>query len=146
MPPRKRISKHRELTLPERLELVLGPGGEQSLWETDFLRRKAWQLNRDKLMADINALSRPWAWWRYDAPEPRQITGTRKVLVPFTNKPGRVKCTCGEWHLGYSCVRESELDYLTRLDLLTDGERAHLAALEETPPADALEDSTLVED
>jgi hypothetical protein len=47
--------------------------------------------------------TRPWAWWRFDAPESRR-----------TRTPGRVP------------VPENQADYLDRLDLLTDAERERL--------------------
>ncbi|MCC6228523.1 MAG: hypothetical protein IT432_04775 [Phycisphaerales bacterium] len=38
------------------------------------LARRAWEELRDELLPEFireHPLTRPWAWWRFDAPEPR---------------------------------------------------------------------------
>jgi hypothetical protein len=65
--------------------------------------------------------SRPWAWWRFDAPEPR------RQLRPGPEPVGPI-----EWfgrprgYLGMppDDMFETEREYLTRLDLLTEEERS----------------------
>lgn len=70
--------------------------------------------------------SRPWAWWEFDAPEPRQrLDSDEDEVAPAW---GRMSFGQPMWHP--SGRYETELEYLDRLDLLTEAERE---ALEATP-------------
>ena len=63
--------------------------------------RRAWELNRRDYMEDIEAGSRPDAWWEFDAPEPRRMADG---------------------------LYEDQEDYLRRLGLLEPWEVAELDA------------------
>ncbi len=90
-------------------------GGFPTLDDT----RDAWTLVRDAMTrehARRRPGTRPWAWWTFDAPEPRRlIDGT----------PDRVSPAAVTW-LGmpsaHACTYESEAAYLRRLGLLLPGE------------------------
>jgi hypothetical protein len=75
--------------------------------------------------------TRPWAWWWFDAPEPlRDFGGEQK---PDSYTPGRIGylqfgLSHPFWTIGSQ--QESQLDYLKRLDLLTDYEQDLLKAAE----------------
>ena len=61
--------------------------------------------------------TRPAAWWKYDAPEPRRVT---RGTLP----EGSDRDYFGMSRFCYGSVEyEEEADYLNRLDLLTDAER-----------------------
>ncbi|MFA9477109.1 hypothetical protein ACERK3_02260 [Phycisphaerales bacterium AB-hyl4] len=124
----------------------------------DTERRRAWEVLRDDLLPEWIADhpgTRPWAWWRYDAPERRQrVDGPPH---PFDN-PERIEhiehiaskpkaagdykqamyrlyygrpaslCVLDDFHAVY----ETEVEYLSRLDLLTADEVVAIAAMEES--------------
>jgi len=129
---RERREKPEELNGRQRYRLLTGtdwsfprvPG-----FEHDVEERASWERHRDELMefwlqdpeewekanpdrdqwvepVPGGPGTRPWAWWEYDAPEPRRVY------------PGR---PIGE-------EREPQIDYLRRLDLLTHVERGIEAA------------------
>jgi hypothetical protein len=56
--------------LPHILELRIGPHPDHPAFETEAERRQGWERERDRLLAASDPGHRPWAWWRYDAPEP----------------------------------------------------------------------------
>lgn len=63
-----------ELTMEESFELGLGPGGFGSAFATEAVRKEAWEAHREQLLAERlvdGVTGRPWAWWRYEAAEPR---------------------------------------------------------------------------
>lgn len=124
--------------------------------------KEAWEIFRDELVLDWilmdvdedhrgGPFSRPWAWWRIDAPCRRErIDGG---IHPHDNPewqaqadeneslyPGHKAWVSRLWYGvpsvhgsldEYSAEYESERDYLIRHDLLTDYERQLLA--EEAP-------------
>jgi hypothetical protein len=116
--------------------------------DTDYkAMREAWELMRGELLAAFIAEhpgQRPFAWWRFDAPERRQRTDG--VQHPFDNRLRRQHVdgsTTKEfrrvaYELFYGRPRalivrddfeakyEGELQYLNRLGLLTDAERKEL--------------------
>lgn len=120
-----------------------GDGGT----EGESAMRNAWNANRAELLADWiteHPRSRPYAWWRFDAPERRRrIDGKphpfddprRKAIVErFTAEYGPECWASGAANelyfgtpriiIGDGCAEyESEAAYLDRLGLLTDGER-----------------------
>jgi hypothetical protein len=76
--------------------------------------------------------TRPWAWWWFDAPEPLREFSRERETDPCD--PGGT----GYLHFGLShpfrtlnSQQESQLDYLRRLDLLTDYEQNLLKAAEQ---------------
>jgi len=85
MPRRRRLVKGRRdrLTNGQRLELLTGhawfacPGvpEEAGFGDDETARRAAWEAYREQLLVESEAEGqagrRPWGWWRYDAPEPR---------------------------------------------------------------------------
>lgn len=83
----------------------------------------AWEELHEELLAAHIAEhpgTRPWAWWAFDAPESRRFLGDEpEDLSPF-----------GVWYgmaSSWGCAfYETEADYLDRLGLLTDAERAAL--------------------
>ena len=58
------------MTLEQYLELLIGPKGLGSAFDTDKSRRAAWRSHSAELTDMVAAGSRPWAWWQYDAPQP----------------------------------------------------------------------------
>ncbi len=95
--------------------------------------------------AELNAFTRPWAFWCFDAPEPRRrINGVHPFENPERKEaitaalekwPGHVLYTSANElthgkpaHLivddDVSAKYETEREYLTRLNLLTDHERS----------------------
>jgi hypothetical protein len=94
--------------------------------------RAAWQLLRLPLLRDYAAehpCRRPAAWWWFDAPElRRRLDGgkhpcedpSREVGI-YRGKPQRYATEDD-----FRAVYESEPAYLSRLKLLTSGEKAYL--------------------
>lgn len=86
MPRKRRRGKERrgELTGDEFWELSLGPPSAddvaftsphsrlRSAFESPFLRRAAWLLNRTELLAGHNPGTRPWGYWEYEVGEQPQ--------------------------------------------------------------------------
>jgi hypothetical protein len=117
---------------------------------TDFdAMRKAWELMRADLLAKWireKPGTRPYAWWKFDAPERRQRTDN--VVHPFDDRVrrrhveevgrknpvfrrvayelfyGKPRCLCVKDD--FTAQYESETTYLYRLNLLTDAERKEL--------------------
>lgn len=110
--------------------------------------RAAWEILREQIMADWIAQhpgQRPWAWWRFDAPERRRrIDG---IQHPFDDRIRKKKFDEMEPHfwarrhandLCFGVPRltstrdeatakyESEAEYLRRLNLLTPAEHKEL--------------------
>lgn len=77
---------------------------------TDAELMAAWLEVRDTFLPQYIATNpgfRPWAWWEFDAPEPRrQVSGRRRKN--YRNVP--------------NCNLESQREYLTRHGLLTEAE------------------------
>ncbi|MHB8780327.1 MAG: hypothetical protein ACYC55_02930 [Candidatus Geothermincolia bacterium] len=128
MPRKRRASKAKitELTYQQFFDLWLHRYGEKwredSPFENPFMRRVAWFANRDEIMTSSNAAMRSAGWWDYEAPEPRRLLGQPAF-------PGKLLCTCGEFHDGFICEFESDEDYLRRLGLLEPWEEAELEAM-----------------
>ncbi len=78
MPRLKRVSKRRDLSAGERCELQHGYSyfdGEEGFTDEEA-RCAAWRDHGERLLAAWVAEPgcagrRPWAWWRYEAPESR---------------------------------------------------------------------------
>ena len=56
--------------LEQFLELLLGPRSAGSAFDSDKSRRTSWRSHSAELMRLVQPGSRPWAWWKYEAPEP----------------------------------------------------------------------------
>jgi hypothetical protein len=102
-------------------EMIDGPFlGDDELAE-------AWEDLRDELVAEHIAQepgTRPWAWWRWEAPEPRrQISAGPEPVLDHGLWFGKPRCYRG---VPPSNMFESEADFLDRLNLLTSAERASL--------------------
>lgn len=90
--------------------------------------REAWEDLRDELLPAWiaeNPGTRPWAWWKFDAPEPRRRI--QRVLTP--DEQQRVRKHSGDAaleqysrYLKGSPLNEPERDFLERNGLLTAAE------------------------
>lgn len=123
MPKRRRQIRTDELTPEQRDELLddvwpwLVP--ESSVFESEAVRRKAWEAHREELLAEYiaeNPGRRPFAWWHYTAPDGY---GRNRPVRTVSDLPDR-------W-VGYS----PEVANLDRLGELTDEE---IEALRERGP------------
>lgn len=130
-----------------------GPGDEGAvdvfLMELRPEMKKAWESYREQIIADWirqNPCSRPWAWWEFDAPEPRRRIGG--IGTPdfecLAYKPHYERGIPSGWITqddfdtfgpdlkGIPFDRrdpptfESETAYLNRLNFLTPAEKVHL--------------------
>jgi hypothetical protein len=92
--------------------------GAFSQFKTPQEEASAWRRLRNKLIAQCALFNRPWAWWQYDAPEPRR----RIDSAPSTGG--------GDFGMGGDgdCLDyESIPVYLVRHpELLTPHEKKHL--------------------
>jgi|WetSurMetagenome_2_1015567.scaffolds.fasta_scaffold776431_2 hypothetical protein len=137
---RGRIAKGPELTFEQKFELTCGPWpGVMDGFSNEKDMLAAWVRHRAFLIAERikeKPCTRPWAWWAFESPEPRQLI--KGVCIPF---PG-----CGLWcgiPSRYSWPNddninsvdrpqwESESYYLWRLGLLMEGEKAVLETINE---------------
>lgn len=64
---RRKAKSRRELTHDQFFELLIGPGGSASAFESPFLRRAAWYENKEELMEGDGPGQRPWGFWEYEA-------------------------------------------------------------------------------
>lgn len=84
--------------------------------------RDTWEDIGDSLLAEHLAESpgsRPWAWWEFDAPEPRKRTTPGGPYTQYIRPAGYgVPANCDPMEF------ETELAYLKRLGLLTAAELA----------------------
>jgi hypothetical protein len=60
----------RRLSLEQHLELLLGPTGGQSAFDSDESRCAAWREHSAELIRMVDPGSRPWGWWQYQASAP----------------------------------------------------------------------------
>jgi len=69
------------LTLPQEIELILGPGCCSTAdFANDQERREKWRRHRDEIMASANDFSRPWAFWAFEVGRiPSRENGEREV-------------------------------------------------------------------
>lgn len=94
----------------------LWPGGAEQI-------RQAWEEHRESILAEHikeKPGTRPWAWWRFDSPEPRrQINPGPETSGPanYFGKPRRYS------DMPPKDMYETETDYLRRLGLLTKAEQ-----------------------
>jgi hypothetical protein len=93
--------------------------------------RAAWERRKPVILAmwiREYPCTRPYAWWEFDAPEPRKVTNGKPH--PFTTRPAE-----GDRRLYYGCPQiistveegqteyETDAAYLGRIGELTDAER-----------------------
>lgn len=142
---RRRKPDDSRFTDAHRLELLTG----MDLFDEGFradekARRAAWFAHRDQLLAfwlqdpeTVNSTpapggpgTRPWAWWRYEAPGLRRELGNAP-LKPCPVSGESFGIPLGYRHPGYDPddppIYETEAAYLARHGLLTADERAQLA-------------------
>jgi hypothetical protein len=80
-------------------------------WDQDFdeaAAREAWELMREKLMADWireQPGTRPWAWWAFDAPQPARRERIDGGVHPHDNKARSLKVANSDseylWKVAY---------------------------------------------
>ncbi len=130
MSRRARLTKYEDVDVeltPTQWSYLLDAGGMLLgvPFADDEAYRAAWDAHRDELMASYTRLHpgrRPRAWWSFEAPEPRRLAD------------GSIFQSAGRMVRGIPrrkvtdppVVFETELDYLRRLDLLTESEKRHL--------------------
>lgn len=96
------------------------------------LVRSAWQKSKHAIMSvwvDVLPGCRPYAWWAFDAPEPRRaVKGVafydrRADILPAARRYAFGLPTGTDFKDDEPVVYESEVDYLDRLELLTEPEK-----------------------
>ena len=101
-------------------------------------QERLWQALRDDILGEHikhAPCTRPWAWWRFDAPETRRVVGIDPMIMgdetdrlPAFEDPTLPEFFRGSYFGKPSIVDgflyEDEEDYLRRLDLLLPGEEA----------------------
>lgn len=111
------------LNCSHSLELARSPKAGRQLWEQ--YRRKIMPI-----WIDVLPGCRPWAFWEYDAPERRKAI---EGVCIYTRRPDTYKRysfgipTLADYEpdgTPIDATYESEADYLARLDLLTEQEKA----------------------
>lgn len=112
----------------EQKEFLLAGWGLGGEFPDEAAMKTAWEENRAELMAEwftprgdytVDPMhwkehglgTRPFAWWKFDAPEPRKVLRGPGIVEP-PNVP--------------KALYESEASYLFRLNLLTREEKAKL--------------------
>ena len=147
---RRQISKPRKIGHGrEHFSQLLAGLGDAFGKDADFDQeqaRECWQKHREVLLAEWiedNPGTRPWAWWRFDAPERRQCTnGPHPHDCQTYIAKAEASLRRSEWFgqvafaLTYGVPRimggceccnpepdyEWEVEYLHRLELLTPAE------------------------
>lgn len=133
-----------ELSIDQRAHLQMG-----YYWFDGYFKDResfafAWSLHRDELTADFRdknrsaTFVRPFAWWLLEHKKERPIVSTlfsREDIERFRRR-SRISNHYGYLHthvlagVEMEPLQEHELDYLERLDLLTDEEREWMATLD----------------
>jgi hypothetical protein len=99
-------------------------------------RQWAWRQHRASVLKDWPAGRRPWAWWQYDAPAPRQILAQGPVTnATILRRAHGIALSLESWEgrrlIGYApadtrLVLEAQALYLQRHRLLTKAEEEML--------------------
>jgi hypothetical protein len=128
--------------------------GDEGL--SDEALRQLWEMHRETVLAnffysnqyamhkihtrrgciDPYGKMRPWAFWVFDAPEPRRILTLRNeedIGDWELLDPEKQHSSCRTWEAMDIATIETEFDYLLRLGLLTDAEKATLSTLTVEP-------------
>lgn len=129
---RRRLQRQRpDIVSPRTIQRLESGHDFDALFDgpdlTEEELREAWEQLRETILADFIAKNpgrRPWAWWEYDAPEPRRQIAPGPKPVGDDRWFGMPRCYRG---VPPPEMYESEADYLDRLELLTDQERETLA-------------------
>jgi len=120
----------------ERAEALLSGVDAFHLYRSEARMRLDWQANREELTRrcaeKFGPGRRPWAWWKFAAPEPRRRIGGEGVAAVDTAE-------CPVWAKKWSWGRpvvwdndygdepegwfETQRDYLIRHNLLTPEEK-----------------------
>jgi len=131
MPPvrRRALKRHEQLDC-ERTRYRLETGHDFLFLDgpelTDGELADAWQALGESITEAYvreHPGTRPWAWWRWDAPEPRQQVADGPEPIGSAVWFGMPACYKG---IPAEGMYESEPDYLRRLGLLIEAERAAL--------------------
>jgi hypothetical protein len=121
---------------PERAAVLLTGVDMFQLYRSPEKMKRDWIKHRSNLMKQAHEKLGPgrrcWAWWKFEAPEPRKRIGGRGIAAIETPK-------CPQWARELSFGRpvvwdadyadatetwfESQRDYLIRLKLLTPEEK-----------------------
>lgn len=149
---KRKIKQRDSRACPEYIRAFLTAGKEpaknkdgtasEELWDIFFIQcergnaklKKAWDIHKDEILKDWIAekpFTRPWPWWKCDAPEMRKRIKPASIEEVW---PGSVSFELG---IPTDINRtdpikksdfETELAYLKRLDLLTGPEKKQLKA------------------
>jgi hypothetical protein len=129
MPRVRRRALARNDVLSDKAKVWLETGHDLLWFATDCTEEdlpELWERFGEEILADHIAQhpgSRPWGWWRWSAPEaPRLVESGGITILDVDNYYPWPEDL--DPHQQY----ETERDYLERLGLLTDAERAALAA------------------
>jgi len=105
MPRRRRVEKRRTSELDDQqvFELILGPPAHGSAFASDDERRIAWELHRARFLDRTdNPGRRPWGWWQYESPEPRdhgEHPTLQLMRMGCLPREERAALEAGEWRL-----------------------------------------------
>jgi len=137
----RRMRRFKPTTIPPALLKYFkgesyGPDDEGAcdvfLMELRPAMKQAWESHRDELLADWiekNPCSRPFAFWKFDAPELRkQISGSGDVDYEGAciSSDGLPEYWQVEWDRNDPPTFESEATCLDQLDLLIPTEKTYL--------------------
>src|SRR5881296_3110941 len=103
MPRKRRLGIARRVTITPEIQRILEVGRHRALRDVQGDQARSieiyfvtvdaleglWVAERDELLASwvaANAGTRPWAWWRWSAGEPRRVVRGRELLVKRTGK------------------------------------------------------------
>lgn len=148
---RRRRSRERTATLTfyETLDLRIGPGHGQwgtelIRWRTDAERRRAWEANREEILAqtvtdDGHANGRrPAAFWQYDVREavPQSPSPDPRHNAPYAHLryDVMVETAAPEWWRDHIAAIRAQVAFLARNDLLEPHEVTNIE--NPTPRAD----------
>jgi len=143
---RKGITKkHKGQLTRERLQYLLrGYNFFDKPFKDDDDAKRCWGDSQDKIMREWIRVApgrRPWAWWKWDAPERRRCTsGDHPFDSPEHKLRAETVTGFDPYELFFGAPRfytkeniqarvafESEEDYLKRLHLMSDQEKIFLA-------------------
>jgi hypothetical protein len=156
----RRRAKERVEPLSEAVQHFMLTGGypaKRDQFETCFevwllndeQKRQRWEAYRAALLAEWIAehpATRPWAWWRYEAREPRRCVSSAELLLPKRMPTDWDWCWRKNFGIpGFAQCRppgferypevESEAAYLDRHRLLSRAERTQLGEEDFEPEA-----------
>ncbi len=80
-----KIKREKRVVLDEDQIRFFRDGTDHCFFWDERERKRDWRAAREEILADWirdYAGSRPWAWWKYDAPAPRLRVGGKGSLIP----------------------------------------------------------------